>query len=189
MRKISKELGLAMGDIQYHLNILEKSGFIKYSRWGLYKRYYIISIQGARHESILAMLQQETPREIILFLIENPGATQKELAQNQSLSVPTIKWHISKLVDMNLLQSIKKGRIIKYYLIGDSKDIIDLVKSYYPSIWNQLANSLADSFIELSYVSKISNTYNEDNVDDRNKHDCKTDETNLRNNSNNERLD
>ncbi len=44
LRKISKELGLAMGDTQYHLGILEKSGKIRSRKINLYRRYYPASI-------------------------------------------------------------------------------------------------------------------------------------------------
>jgi len=36
--------------------------------------YYTVSILGKRNEDILAILQQETPCEIILYLIGNPGS-------------------------------------------------------------------------------------------------------------------
>ena len=67
-RKISKALEIALGDTQYHLNTLQKSGSIKSKRMGIYKVYFSVSILEGRDESILATLQQETPREIILYL-------------------------------------------------------------------------------------------------------------------------
>src|SRR6266705_4018830 len=74
LRKICKELIIAMGDIQYQLKFLEKSGLIKSRRIGLYKTYFTVSILGERDEKILAILQQETPRDVLLYLIKNPGA-------------------------------------------------------------------------------------------------------------------
>ena len=80
LRKINKELTLAMGDTQYHLRNLEKSGVVKSKRIGIYKVYYTVSILEGREESILATLQQETPREIVIHILEHPGATQSEIA-------------------------------------------------------------------------------------------------------------
>jgi hypothetical protein len=54
LRKISKELIIAMGDTQYHLGILEKSGLVKSKRIGIYKVYYPVSILEGREESILS---------------------------------------------------------------------------------------------------------------------------------------
>jgi predicted DNA-binding transcriptional regulator len=54
LREISKELIIAMGDTQYHLGILEKSGLVKSKRIGIYKVYYPVSILEGREESILS---------------------------------------------------------------------------------------------------------------------------------------
>ncbi|MEP6576501.1 MAG: MarR family transcriptional regulator, partial [Nitrososphaerota archaeon] len=60
LRKISKDLSLGVGDIQHHLNFLEKSGSIRSRRMNIYKVYYVASILEERQESILAILRQET---------------------------------------------------------------------------------------------------------------------------------
>jgi len=74
LRKLSRDLNIANGDTQYHLDVLHKLGMIKSKRRGSYKVYYTVSILGKRNEDILAILQQETPCEIILYLIGNPGS-------------------------------------------------------------------------------------------------------------------
>lgn len=158
LRKIKKELGLAMGDIQYNLNVLEKLDLIKYRRISIYKHYYIKSISGNRNELVLAILQQETPRAIIICLLEFPGLSQKEISQNLGLSVPTIKWHISKLFEMKLIHFRKEGRVLKCFLNGDSMDFIKMMQSYHPSLLSRLSSTLIDVFIELSSVT-ISDSY------------------------------
>jgi predicted transcriptional regulator len=45
LRRISKSLNFAIGDTNYNLNSLEQSGFIKYRKWGVFKRYFIVSIR------------------------------------------------------------------------------------------------------------------------------------------------
>jgi len=57
---------------------------------GLYKTYYGASIFGERNEKISAILQQETPRDILLYLIENPGATHNQIASHKGFSGATI---------------------------------------------------------------------------------------------------
>ena len=82
LRKISKELDLATSDTQYWCNRLEKMALVRSRRLGLYRTYYPASILGERNENILAILQQKTPRNILLYLLENSGASQKDLAQH-----------------------------------------------------------------------------------------------------------
>lgn len=154
LRKICKELIIAMGDIQYQLKFLEKSGLIKSRRIGLYKTYYTVSILGERDEKILAILQQETPRDVLLYLIENPGATQTELVRHKGFTAPTINWHMSRLIEIGLVYSCKEGRFVKYYLEGNVEDIITLLKLYHPSVWNKLSNRLAELFLDIASQSR-----------------------------------
>lgn len=162
LRKIKKELDLAMGDIQYNLRVLERLGLIKYRRINIYKHYYVKSIFGNRNELVLAVLQQETPRAIIICLLEFPGLSQKEISQNLGLSIPTIKWHISKLFEMELIRFHKVGRTIKCYVNGDSIDFIKMMKLYHPSLLSRLSNTLMDVFIELSSVTNLDSPNNND---------------------------
>ena len=153
LRKISKELEIALGDTQYHLNTLQKSGSIKSKHMGIYKVYFSVSILDGRDESILAILQQETPRELILYLVEKPGATQGEIADHIGFSSSTINWHMSNLIEIGLVSSQKDKQAVRYYIKGSVKDIIDLLKLYHPKIWNRLSSRLADLFLDLSVIS------------------------------------
>lgn len=121
---------------------------------GLYKTYYTISISGERNEKISALLQQETPRDIILYLIENPGATHNQIAHHKGFTAPTINWHMSRLIQTGIVSSHRDGRYTKYYLKGSIKEIVDLLKSYHPSIWNKLSFRLAELFVDLADKSR-----------------------------------
>lgn len=178
LRKLSKNLAIAIGDTQHHLGVLDKLGLIKSRRKGMYKVYYTVSILGKRDEDILAVLQQETPREIILFLVENPGSIQGEISRYMKLTAPTINWHMTNLINVGLVTSHKEGRFVKYFIEGDVNDIIDLLKSYYPTIWSKLSGRLAELFLDLASASRPeSNTYidnvtisNEEKIDEK-RHD------------------
>ena len=154
LRRISKELNIALGDIQYQLYHLENTGLIRSRRVGMYKTYYTVSISGERNETISAILQQETPRDILLYLIENPGATHNQIANRKGFTAPTINWHMSRLVKAGLVYRYKEGRYTKYYLKGSVKDIVELLKSYHPSLWSKLSLRLAEVFLDLSDNSK-----------------------------------
>ena len=158
LRKIGKDLDLAMGHTQYHLKTLEKADLIKSRRIGVFRRYYTVSIFGERLESLLAILRQEVPRDIIIFLIENPRATQADIAKHKGFSAPTINWHMSRLIEIGLINSHKQGKFLKYRIEGDIKDITTILRRYYPSTWTKLSNRLADLFLDISTASKMENT-------------------------------
>jgi len=163
LRKLSRDLNIANGDTQHHLDMLHKTGMIKSKRRGIYKVYFTVSILGKRNEDILAILQQETPREIILYLVENPGSTQGEISRFVSVSAPTINWHMSVLINIGLVTSCREGRFVRYFIKGDVNDIIALLKSYYPTIWSKLSDRLADLFLDLASSSRPESTRYYDN--------------------------
>jgi predicted transcriptional regulator len=150
LRKISKELAIALGDTQYHLNFLENSGLVKSKKKGMYKVYYTFSILEERDESILAILQQESTREIIVYLVEHPGSTQGEIADHMDLSPPTINWHMSQLIEGGIIGSQKDRQYVRYYIEGNIKDITTLLKLYHPGVWSRLSSRLADIFLDLA---------------------------------------
>ena len=86
---------------------------------------------------------------ILLYLIENPGASQLEIATHVGCSAPTVAWHMSLLMKIELVYNHKQGKFMKYYIKGNLKEITDLIKSYHPTIWNKLSSRLADLFLDL----------------------------------------
>jgi predicted transcriptional regulator len=180
LRKISKDLHLAMGDTQYHLKTLERTDLIKSRRIGVFRRYYTVSICGEKLESLLAILRQEAPRDIIIFLIENPGATQADVAKHKGFSAPTINWHMSRLIEIGLIRSHKQGKFLNYYIKADIKDITAILRRYYPSIWNKLSTRLADLFLDISAASGMESNHRKnmmtENDNQKNASDWKEDE-------------
>jgi len=151
LRKICRELRLAMGDTQYQLSILEKEGRIKYKRVGNHRHYYPPTIPNEQNELILAFLRQETIREILIYLMENPGSSQQALANFMNVSAPTIKWYMSRLIESEIVMTSKEGKIVRYF-IKDPKSLVSSLKNYMPHLWNSLVNRFAEKFVEISLV-------------------------------------
>lgn len=148
LRMICRELELAMGATQHHLAILEQSGRIKSKRFNLHRHYYAAEVLDIQH-ALLAFLRQETARDIVLYLIEHPNSTQSDIANFKNFSLPTISWHMSRLVESSIVSTRKDGKIIKYSVI-DVKSVAALVRVYHPNIWDKLTDSLAEMFLELA---------------------------------------
>src|SRR5215467_13608081 len=153
LRKISKELDMATSDTQYWCNRLERMDLVRSRRLGLYRTYYPASILRERHENILAILQQKTPRHIVLYLLENSGASQKDLAQHTGFAAATISWHMSRLIEFGIVYSTREGKFVKYYIRGDIADLVILLKSYYPSIWDKLSDRLSELFLGITFAT------------------------------------
>src|SRR5919109_1562438 len=152
LRQIKKELKLPMGTIQYNLLQLEKVGKITSIRRGLYRFYFPYGIFQDNEKAILQILSQETAREILMLIIERKNPTQKDIANTIGISAASVNWHIKRLIASKIIGEVKTGKYKKYILHDDisPKDIVALLKNYYPSIWSKWSSGFAETFLFLS---------------------------------------
>src|SRR5579872_2516075 len=133
LRQIKRDLGLSMGVTQYHLYGLERDNKIASVRNGLYKRFFLSISFGDRQRDILDFLSQETERDLLLYVIQNPKSTQKELSEYARLSPGTINWHMKRLISSGLVGMRHEGQFVKYSVSSEQVEIIRLVRNYHPS--------------------------------------------------------
>ena len=151
MRQLCRELGLAMGDVQYHIHRLEKDGQVTSMRRGFYRFFYPSALFGERQRDILSVLTLDTPRELLLAIIEKPSSSQEELASAVGVSQPTASWHLRRLSELGLVQKRVKGKSINYSVSGTNPlEIATFIKNYHPSSWERWSSRLADIFISYS---------------------------------------
>ncbi len=148
LRMITRELELGMGATQHHLDILERSGKIKSRRINIYRHYYAVEILEAEHH-ILAFLRQETAMDILTYLMEHPKSTQSDIINFKGFSAPTISWHMTRLEEAGLVNSIKDGRTVRYS-ISDMQSISAALKTYHPNVWDKMLSRFADLFLQIS---------------------------------------
>ena len=153
LRQIKTELGISMGTMQYYLRKLEKEDKITSSRNGLHKCFFVTGIFKDSEKEIIRYLNQETPRKIIMFIIEQSQPTQIDIAKNLLISPPSITWNLKRLMISKVITEKKDGRYKRYLLSSDIDSIllIKLLKSYYPSLWNKWSDKLAEIFLSLIY--------------------------------------
>lgn len=144
LRKIKRELNLAMGVIQYHLYRLERDGEIVSLRRGLYKRFYPSFGLGLEEQEILSVLSQETARDLMLYLVKKRQATQKELCEFAHISPSSTNWHMKRLALAGLVEPRREAGFVLYRCRGDPVKIVRLLKTYHPRIWEKWAERLAD---------------------------------------------
>jgi predicted transcriptional regulator len=154
-RRIGKELGLTRGDLQYHLYALEKEGLIRTRRRGLYKFVFPSNIFGEKQEIVLSLLSQETPSEILLFLVQKPDATQTDLVEHLSFSAAAVSWHMDRMVKEGVVARKKAGKFVEYRVTVSADDLIRLVKEYHPTLWERWAGRFADIMFGLGRKENI----------------------------------
>lgn len=154
LRELQREMNVTLGTIQYHLHNLEKERRIVSRRKHAHKRFYANLVFGDKQIDVLDILSQDIEREIALYLISKPRSTQKDLSNYLNLSPATVYWHIKKLTDLGFLEAKHDGVFVRYNLTSDQSEILKLVKSYHPSIWERWANRLADLLTEASGIEE-----------------------------------
>jgi predicted transcriptional regulator len=150
LRKIKKELGLAMGTVQYHLDKLEKAGRITAQKQGLHKYYFAVGAFEENEKQLLEVLSNETAREIVMFIVEQNYPSQTEISKHVGISSASVSWQIKRLQDSRIVDEVKEGKFKRYKLHGDSKQVIAFLRNYYPDIWSRWSNRLAEMFLSLS---------------------------------------
>jgi predicted transcriptional regulator len=149
LRKILKDVGLAMGDTQYHLSVLEKKGYVKSRKVGKHRHYYPMLVNSGEEGLILALLRQTTTRDILVYLIENIGATQSDLSNFKHFSTPTIYWYMKRLISSGLVVGLKEGNVIRYY-VRDISSLTECIRKYMPDTWMNLASKFADIYFNIT---------------------------------------
>jgi len=110
---IKRDLGMPNGTLAYHLSVLEKGGYIKSAKDGMYRRYYPRKMRVNPYGRITRVQE-----EILLRIEETPGISQKDLSALVGLSTATINYHIRKLSEKGIIKVKKKGIFVHYYLNG-----------------------------------------------------------------------
>ena len=149
LRRIKKELDLAMGTVQYHLDRLEKAGKITSQKHGLHKYYFAVGFEE-NEKQLLEVLSNETAREILMLIVERKSPSQTEIGEYVGISPASVNWHIKRLEDSKIIDGIREGKFKRYKLRGDSRQVAAMLKNFYPNIWDRWSNRLAEMFLSMS---------------------------------------
>ena len=151
LREICRSIGIAMGDAQFNVNKLEKSGRVISVRRGLYRFFYSSAVFGQKERDLLSILALDTPRELLLHILGKPDSTQEELAFALAVSQPTISWHLKRLSNLGIIERQQSGSRTVYKVAGvDAAEVALLLRSYHPGVWEKWSSRLADIFISYS---------------------------------------
>ena len=142
-----------MGTVQYHLDRLEKAGRITTQRHGLHK-YYFAAWFEENEKQLLEVLSNETAREILMFIVEQKSPSQTEIGEFVGISPASVNWHIRRLEDSKIIDVTREGKFKRCKLRGDSRQVVAMLKNFYPSIWDRWSNRLAEMFLSMSSQTK-----------------------------------
>lgn len=148
MREISRKMNIPFSTLQYHLNYLEKKGFIISKDDGKYIRYFISYEIGEKEKKILNFLRKKTTLHMILWFFIAQQCSQKDLSRFLEKHPATIGFHLRNMLHSGIIKkvSIDNGIIYKdtlpniiernqvsnekIYILQDSWMIYDVLIKY-----------------------------------------------------------
>ena len=101
--KIRDDLELGTGETQHHLRRLERDGAIESHKDGDYRRFFPADRFSEFEQVTLGYLRRETPRGMLVALLEDPDATASEIAARLDVSRSTVSKYASELESAGLL--------------------------------------------------------------------------------------
>ncbi|MBD6955376.1 MAG: winged helix-turn-helix transcriptional regulator [Thermoplasmata archaeon] len=138
-RELQRRLNLNVGELQYHLDVLEKEQLIVSREEMGYRRYYPRALENPSEKKYLPFLRQPIARRILISLIENGGGNMETLERDLGLKKTTLNYHLKKLLSGNLVIKVEEGRNIIYRVV-DEEEIARTIIKY--------RNSFQDTIVE-----------------------------------------
>ncbi len=111
---IREVLEISNGTLAYHLRVLEREGYIRSMRDGMYKRYYPAG-EKLPTKKYLNLAQSA----ILNQIRQEPGVSQTEIAERMATSVQVVNYYVQRLWRMDLLTLQKDGRKTRCFVRED----------------------------------------------------------------------
>ena len=109
-RDLMRSVGIREGVLAYHLNVLERDGFVKSMQMGQYRCFYSAD-KKSEYKMKLSLMQQN----ILKLVSSEPGLTQSTISQKLNKNRMLVSYHARILEDAGLLSKESAGRSSLYY--------------------------------------------------------------------------
>ena len=148
IRELEKTLSLTIGDLQYHLQQLEKADLISTHDDGRRKRYFVKNEVNYFDREILSFIKMRTPRRIIIFLLLHPESSFKEILAEFHFTKGALSFQLKKLIKANIVTNIKREKEM-IYKIKDENRISQILIAYQSGILDEALNGFIDLWTKL----------------------------------------
>ncbi|WP_292365380.1 MULTISPECIES: winged helix-turn-helix transcriptional regulator [unclassified Methanoculleus] len=118
---LAQDLGINRGTLRYHLGKLQEFGMIATAavegRTGYFENRQKYSLL---EEKVLIHHRNPNTREILVILLESPGASRRGLAERLGITASSVSWHIRRLKGDGIVLQEKAGGDVRYSLSSES---------------------------------------------------------------------
>ena len=141
LRELQRDVGMAMGSLEYHLDALAKAGLVTVLHDG--NKRFFPNRMDARDKRVLAFLRQELPRRALAIALQEGSCSKTQMLGDLDAAPSTLNHHLRHLVEAGLLVAARDGREAVYE-VGDPDAVLRLLVAYRSS----LADRMVDKYLD-----------------------------------------
>lgn len=116
LQDLGEATGLSRTAVVHHLRLLEQQHLVISRRVGRSRHYYE---NGGRYghdqKEAYAILRNDRSKAVADFIKAHPGTMQKSLCEALAIPPSIAHWHVRRLQEGGLVQSIRQGRAVAYF--------------------------------------------------------------------------
>lgn len=127
LRDVSEEMGLALGDVEYHLWILVRDGEIVDRRDGRYRRFFGSGSYSEMEQKVISALRKETTGRIVAKLADGQSVSHVQLAAMLGITSQAVTWQMGRLRSTGFVEVVRGSDGKSYRLIDGA---LRFVQSY-----------------------------------------------------------
>ena len=118
LRAAATALDLSTTNVLWHLRKLEDANLITSKKFEGYKVFYPVEggVETKRKAIAMSVLKNDNAIQILHYVSANPSAHQREIARALGVNHGTVRWHLRKLEEAELIAPLKKEHTTHYYL-------------------------------------------------------------------------
>ncbi len=113
--ELLRKMGISAGNLAWHLDILESYKVIQKRRIGQYLLFYSYLEKNPFQNLDPKLMKSKTTLDILQLISDNPGMYQNQIAKRLDLNHKTVKYHLEKLLEADLIFSEKGLRRLRFY--------------------------------------------------------------------------
>ena len=146
-REIMDELGLKNGTLSHHLQKLEQQSVLRVERTPRVARFYPLSVKD-EEIPIIKRLRQETPRRILLLLLDVDEVNFSEMFLRIKRSPGTTSLYVTELVNDGIIKDrFENGK--RFFSLLDKYTVSKLISKYHPDLMGKTTENYSDIIASL----------------------------------------
>lgn len=124
--ELQEKTGVRFGVLQYHLETLERAGFVESVKVGRFRRYYPVGLDHSWAFELHAHAKDPGYSKYLRAIDWIPGATNSELQYLfPDVTRQSIAYRLKRLSQAGALESERDESKIRYFLTGEASSIMD----------------------------------------------------------------